>query len=539
MAVSGLRDWRPLAAQARDPGAAQAATLRRILTDNADTAFGKSHGFAGAATAEAFRNSTPVHDYEALRRYVEAQRTTGSPELTREPPVFYAQTSGSTGAPKYIPVTPTALRAFKSEQALFTYLQYRARPDAFSGRAWGIMGAAVEGRLDSGHVVGSVSGHLYEALPRPLQTRFVVPPEVASIAAYETKYLVILRLALGVRDITYLGSPNPSTFVRLLGLLNERRDDLARSIEDGTLPTREGVSDQVMEAIAPHLTRDRERAAQLQRAGPLTYADLWPRIALVTTWTGGSCGIALESLRRTLPHGCAVMELGYQATELRGTLALEAEVPGGLPPLHHHYFEFVPQAAWEADRPSFLGLEDLELGERYYVFVTTAAGLYRYAMNDIVEMTGRFERTPLLRFVQKGKGITSVTGEKLYEAQAIAAVQEVAHAHRIVTPFFLLVADELPAAYHLYLEAALADGLPDRTLAAEVDERLAQLNHEYGSKRGSGRLGPLAATRLRPGSGDAFKAACIRAGQREVQFKPAVLHYRKDLTWPVEQYAVR
>jgi len=230
-------------------------------------------------------------------------------------------------------------------------------------------------------------------------------------------------------------------------------------------------------------------------------------------------------------------ELGHPAG--RGTLALEAEVPGGLPPLHHHYFEFVPQAAWEADRPTFLGLEDLQVSERYYVFVTTAAGLYRYAMNDIVEMTGRFERTPLLRFVQKGKGITSVTGEKLYEAQAIAAVQDVARAHQIVAPFFLLVADELPAAYHLYLEANPASGVSDMTLAAEVDERLAQLNHEYQSKRGSGRLGALVAARLRPGSGDAFKAACVRAGQREGQFKPAVLHYRKDLTWPVGQYVVR
>ena len=55
----------------------------------------------------------------------------------------------------------------KQEQALFSYLQYRACPAAFDGKAWGIMGAAVEGHLDTGHVVGSVSGHLYRvAAPR-------------------------------------------------------------------------------------------------------------------------------------------------------------------------------------------------------------------------------------------------------------------------------------------------------------------------------------------------------------------------------------
>ena len=74
--------------------------------------------------------------------------------------------------------------------------------------------------------------------------------------------------------------------------------------------------------------------------------------------------------------------------------------------------------AWTGSKP----------GRRYYVLFTTAAGLYRYFMNDLVEVTGFFHRTPLLRFVQKGKGVTSLTGEKLYEAQAIEAVQDVSGA---------------------------------------------------------------------------------------------------------------
>ena len=41
----------------------------------------------------------------------------------------------------------------------------------------------------------------------------MVPPQVASISHYDAKYLAILRLALTAHDITYLGSPNPSTFV--------------------------------------------------------------------------------------------------------------------------------------------------------------------------------------------------------------------------------------------------------------------------------------------------------------------------------------
>jgi hypothetical protein len=45
-------------------------------------------------------------------------------------------------------------------------------------------------------------------------------------------------------------------------------------------------------------------------------------------------------------------------------------------------------------------------------------------MNDIVEVAGHDRQTPLIRFVQKGKGVVSFTGEKLYEVQVIAAVDK-------------------------------------------------------------------------------------------------------------------
>ena len=52
-------------------------------------------------------------------------------------------------------------------------------------------------------------------------------------------------------------------------------------------------------------------------------------------------------------------------------------------------------------------------------------------MNDLLEVTGWFRRAPLLRFLQKGKGVTSLTGEKLYEAQAIDAVRDSAARHGV------------------------------------------------------------------------------------------------------------
>jgi GH3 auxin-responsive promoter len=530
--------WRPVERRAARPDHAQQEVLARLMSANRDTRFGRAHGFGDIHDPAQFQARVPVQDYERLRPYIDEQRHTGAPALTREAPLFYAQTSGSTGTPKYIPITPTMLAFHKQEQALFSYLQYRAFPGAFDGKAWGIMGASVEGHLDTGHVVGSVSGHLYRSLPRIIQRRFVVPPDVSSIADYDLRYLVILRLALNEPAITYIGSPNPSTFLRLVDLLNDRREMLLRSLATGTFEPLDRLEPPVQRVIADRLKPLPDRAARLAREEELTFANVWPDIRLLTTWTGGSCGIALGRLRRKLPAKTAVMELGYQSTEFRGSVALETETASGLPPLNHHFFEFVEQSAWDDGRQTFRTLDELEAGRTYYVVITTASGLYRYFMNDLVEVTAFFHGTPLLRFVQKGRGVTSLTGEKLYESQTIEGVSSVVSRYGFASTFFMMVADDRASGYRLFVELGEAAPPDARTVANQIDHRLGELNIEYHGKRASGRLTPLNVAWLKPGAGEAYKMACVRAGQREGQFKPAVLQYHKDLQFSFDDYVI-
>ena len=530
MSWLGLSRWRPLEALARDPDAAQADVLRRLLQANQDTAFGRVHGFSSLGSSRSYHAAVPVHRYEDLAPHIEAQRLTGAPALTAEPPLFYAQTSGTTGAPKYVPVTRTMLRLYREEQATFSYLQHRACPAAFAGGAFGVMGAATEGRLDSGHVVGSVSGQLYAALPGLLRRRLVVPPEVSEIGDYQQRYDVMLLLALASPGVTYMGSPNPSTFVRLLDRLAARKsvlmEALASGRADGVLG---GLPPRIRETVTARVTPQPGRARRLAALPAIGYRDLWPDLALVTTWTGGSCGIPLGALRKQLPPATRVMELGYQATEFRGTLPLEAGVPGGLPPLHHHYFEFAGRDAWDRGGCGTQTLGELVEGEQYYVIVTTAAGLYRYFMNDLVEVSGWLHRTPLLRFVQKGKGVTNITGEKLYEGQVIGAVDAACEAAGVVPRFYVVAADEGAPGYRAYVEAVSEQAFESVALAQAIDERLSALNIEYDSKRKSGRLAPLQCLALVPGTGDAYRDACVRAGQRDGQLKPPALAYVRQL----------
>jgi len=535
MATYGYRFWRPLARHAARPAAAQATVLRTVLARNRDSRFGSEHHFATIANLDAFRARVPVQQYDDLRPYIEAQMA-GEMALTADAPVLYALTSGTTGQPKFVPVVPEALRQHRSGQRLYTWLQYRACPQAFDGPALGLVGSAVEDHTEQGVIIGSVSGTLYASMPGFMRTRYVVPAEVFTIADYDLKYLTLAQLALRHSDLAYLAGANPSSFLRLQAILNTHREELIAGIEQGRFSGWRDFSPAVQQALMPHTLPLPDRAAALRSlSGPLVFANAWPRLSLLATWTGGSCGIALTRLKNDLPPDCIVFDIGYVSTEFRGTVSLAPDQPGGLPLLDQHLYEFVEQHAWEAGKPVYLSLHELVEGPLYYVIVTTCSGLYRYFMNDLVAVDGRLAATPLLKFVQKGRGVTSITGEKLYEGQFIDAMQELTSQHHAA--FYLLLADEDASRYMLYLEPS--DTCEIGNFADALDQALATRNIEYRDKRASGRLLAPVVHLVRTGTGDAFKQHGLARGQREGQFKYLALQYRRECTFDFDSWRLK
>jgi hypothetical protein len=175
----------------------------------------------------------------------------------------------------------------------------------------------------------------------------------------------------------------------------------------------------------------------------------------------------------------------------------------------------------------------------YYVIVTTPSGLYRYFINDLVRVTGFLRRMPLLQFVQKGKGVTNITGEKLYESQALAAVHHALAQIGCAARFVLMLADEAAQRYRLYVESDAPAKPAAEQLAQGVDEQLQTLNLEYAAKRESGRLAALSAAWLAPGTEEAYKAQSVRLGQREGQFKTMALAYKARFAFDLEAHRER
>jgi hypothetical protein len=186
------------------------------------------------------------------------------------------------------------------------------------------------------------------------------------------------------------------------------------------------------------------------------------------------------------------------------SIPLEDGTAAGVLEIASTFYEFVPEEQIDGldlspDAPTLpsdltvLRAEQLDVGHRYYVFLTNGAGLYRYHIGDVVRVTGRMGSTPVIEFLSKGAHTSSLTGEKLTEHQVVAAVNAALRQVGLdPTSFALVPVWGEPPYYRLWLETPTPP-LPavQQVLAQGVDANLVAGNGEYATRRRSRRLSPV------------------------------------------------
>ena len=232
--------------------------------------------------------------------------------------------------------------------------------------------------------------------------------------------------------------------------------------------------------------------------------------------------------RKLVPYygDVSIRDLGYKASEGNFTLPYQDHTPSGILALQTNYYEFIPEETLKVPQPPVLCSHELELGKRYAILVTTAAGLYRYDINDIVEVTGFYRETPVLAFIRKGQDMTSITGEKMHMNHVLLALDQVQRRYNLsIVEQFRIVPDYEECCYDIYVEFntdVSHDLLRDEVVPA-LDQALVQVNVEYAQKRASGRLQPPRLHLMRPGWADNERRQFVAAGKRDTQYKWQIL----------------
>ena len=525
----------PFVRLTKDTEGSQIALLKKILHENRSTDFGKQHGFQSIQDYHDFKQSVSVHDYEDLRPFIEEQERTRKPVLNASQPIMYARTSGTTGQPKNIPILESTIKDYKFNQNLFIYGQHLFEPKAYSGKVLAMVSPDVEGTLETGTPYGSVSGLMYSNTPALVKMAYALPSEVFSIADYALKYYVICAFALREKNITMIATANPTTITRIKRVIDDQFDSLVDDIERGHLSPQNDIPEELRKTICRQFRPAPNRAFELKQMknqrGQIRICDFWPELKLVSTWTSGNCQTLIPAVQAQLGEHTHICEMGYLSSEFRGTINLDISNRREVPTINENFFEFVDKNAWQTEHPKFLMLHQIEEGKEYYVFVTTQCGLYRYFMNDLVKVTGRSNTTPTIQFLQKGEGVTNLTGEKLYEAQVNKAVSTVIKNHGLNIQFYIMIAYSAEMRYRLHIEEPF-----EKSLAEEVEQEISNLNIEYREKRKSGRLHPLEVLPLKSRVAEDYKQSKLSHGQREGQYKLVSLMYDSKCDFDFSPY---
>ena len=73
-----------------------------------------------------------------------------------------------------------------------------------------------------------------------------------------------MRLALE-QPISFLGTPNPSTILRLVESADRAKDEIIRDIRDGTIAAGCNLTSSIRQALESRLKKNPGRAAELER----------------------------------------------------------------------------------------------------------------------------------------------------------------------------------------------------------------------------------------------------------------------------------
>lgn len=464
--LSDLEHW------SKNAQAIQTQQLRTLLTLAQRTEVGRQAGFErllkldDRALLRDYRKALPLADYEQYRAQLARTRENAEPDVCWPGVVMdWAQTSGTTGGEKYIPVSKQMMHSnYIAALDIFAHSMRRGLPlkELFGGKMLFLGGTTQVTTNEHGIRTGDLSGLVTPLIKWPLSQVYTPGKEIALLSDWPTKIQKIADLCIDqdVRFVSGMSSWSLLLFERLVETASKQTGGKASTLKD----------------IWPNF--------RMFIHGGVRYPPFDPRVR--SAWSGNP--------HDDMPYRLEV----YPASE--GFIAVqdEANPPGGAPsPLRLHtdigvFYEFVPAEEIDDPQARSFTVNEVEPGQRYVVVMSTCAGLWRYVIGDVVVFdsapgpkgTGG---VPRLRIVGRHKHFINAFGENLIVEQIENAVVAARDSTGLDIGEFtacpVYPTDTTRGGLELVIELDRSDA-PLEAFARRFDESLKAQNVDYTTKRG-------------------------------------------------------
>ncbi len=408
--------------------------LRNLLKHEWRTSFGRQHRLRADMGINEFRSAVPIRDYVDYGPWISRIRGGESDVLWPGKPIAFATTSGTTGDDKLIPITEQFLHDYHLGSVLtFTRMTLNA-PSMILGRILTLGGPSEESNL-SGIPVGSITGLLYRSFPSVLNSRLAIPPDVHNIGSYSEKLYVIARLALEV-PVTAIIAVSPASLLVISDAINSMATEVIEDIANGSLrplsAAPENLETTLRMRLRPNPSRARELEEALDQDARLLPRRVWPLRAVCTYMKQGHPS-QWEAIRQAYGE-LRIIDPGLVASEGRVSIGL-------YPDKKHHavipvssFVEFLPvnlTGCEEISDAATLLPDQLEKDHLYTPVISSANGLMRYKLGDVISVNKTVGGVPLIEYEGRLDDSISVAGEKvcdLHFREAIDRLRAIGYA---------------------------------------------------------------------------------------------------------------
>ncbi len=187
----------------------QDKVFEELISNAAETQFGKDHDFININNHEDYIKRVPVKDYEALKPYVERVVSGEENILWPGKPLYFAKTSGTTSGVKYIPITELSIKAQveSSRNAILCYINETGKSKFVDGKMIFLQGSP-ELTEKNGINVGRLSGISAHYVPKYLQKNRLPSWETNCINDWETKVNAIVEETVNENMTVIAGIPS-------------------------------------------------------------------------------------------------------------------------------------------------------------------------------------------------------------------------------------------------------------------------------------------------------------------------------------------
>ena len=424
---------------------------------------------------EKFQNKIPIVNYEDIKEFVEKEKSGESNVLLSDKIKLFELTSGSTSDVKYIPYTEKFLKSYMNGVFTWIYNLYQNNKRLFLGSSyWSVSPILKREAVTSGgiHVgIEDDTSYFDKVSAFFLNKLFTVPKEIKNIQNMEDFLLITAVFLLLSENLTMISVWSPSFLMILLDFIEKNHKVICQIVKSEDLGTeffadknlgnkkyfqiiqkkyrklwkknRSKFLINYFEKYEKNILSKNDKTQNLEiteknneneimaenknletKSGNkivenfVDYSVIWEKLSLVSCWADSDSYEIFIKLKEKLNFDKKNMNLKFQGKGLMSTecivsFPLENVENGSVAAYNSFFYEFIQVSGDKLENRSPKLLDELELGERYCVVVTTNAGLYRYNTNDIVEVTGFYHKIPIVKFVGRINNFSDIVGEKL------------------------------------------------------------------------------------------------------------------------------